>query len=291
MSLVRENRTRFHPRVQEKLRGKLHLDLGERDMTRGFRIIIQTLFAAIVAVFSLGTAMAQSWSQLSPIGGPPSGSYEPAAIYDPATKQMIVFGGSTFGADNNDLWALSLVGSPTWTLLSPAGGPPAPRVGAKAVYDAANTRMVVFGGGLGNTSPCADDVWVLSNANGVSGTPTWSQLAPSGAAPGPRWVSSAVYDPVSNRMTVFGGNNCFSGFYNDVWVLSNANGLGGTPAWTQLAPAGTPPSPSGYHTAVYDSGSNRMIVFGVFNSGSASNQVWVLTNANGLGGTPTWIQL
>ncbi len=205
---------------------------------------------------------------------------------------MLVFGGTDrLGSNFNALWSLSLGPSPQWTLLSPAGPPPSPRVGQKTVYDGFNARMVLFGGGLGQTSPCANDVWVLSNANSVGGTPTWTQLSPSGAAPAGRFVSSAVYDATSNRMTVFGGNDCFSGFYNDVWVLSNANGLGGSPAWTQLTPAGTPPSPSGYHSAVYDPGSNRMILFGVSNAGSYSNQVWVLANANGLGGTPTWIQL
>jgi hypothetical protein len=34
-------------------------------------------------------------------------------------------------------------------------------------------------------------------------------------------------------MIVFGGANCFTAAYNDIWILSNANGLGGVPAWTQ----------------------------------------------------------
>lgn len=259
-------------------------------MTRRFRST-GTLTVLALATISAHIATAQSWTQLAPTGGPPSARLLPTGVYDPATNQMIIFGGSAFSVDTNDLWALTLGGSPTWTLLSPAGTPPAPRVGHEAVYDSANTRMILFGGGLGATSPCANDVWVLSNANSVGGTPTWTQLGPSGPAPAGRYVSSAVYDAASNRMTVFGGNDCFSGFYNDVWVLSNANGLGGTPAWTQLTPAGTPPSPSGYQSAVYDPGSNRMILFGVVSAGSFSNQVWVLTSANGLGGTPTWIQL
>src|ERR1019366_2427734 len=101
--------------------------------------------------------------------------------------------------------------------------------------------------------------------NRANGTPTWSQLSLSGAAPGPRIFHSAVYDPASNRMIVFGGNNCFTAgaqFYNDVWVLSNANGLGGAPAWTQLSPAGAPPSPREHLSAVYDPTNNIMIIFG-----------------------------
>ena len=43
----------------------------------------------------------------------------------------------------------------------------------------------------------------------------------------------ASRDVANNRMTVFGGAAQGSGIAtNAVWVLSNANGLGGTPAWT-----------------------------------------------------------
>ena len=249
------------------------------------------LFGALLLTCATTPGAAQSWNQLAPTGGPPSGRYEPSGVYDAATNQMIIFGGGVFGVDTNDVWTLSLGASPQWTLVSPAGTLPPPRVGQKTVYDSTNSRMIVFGGGLGNTSPCGNDVWVLSNANSLGGTPTWTQLSPSGSFPAGRFESSAIYDAASNTMTIFGGNDCFSGFYNDVWLLSNANGLGGSPAWTQLAPAGTPPDPSGYHSAVYDPGSNRMVVFGVASAGSRSNEAWVLTNANGLGGTPTWMQL
>lgn len=171
--------------------------------------------------------------------------------------------------------------------MNPAGRPPARRAGASAVYDSTNSRMIVFGGALGRSSPCEDDTWVLSNANGAAGTPTWSSLTPVGSLPAVRWSQAAVYDPNSNRMIIFGGNNCFSGFFNDVWVLTNANGLGGTPSWTQLSTLGTPPSPRANMPAVYDPTNNTLIIFG----GGGLNDVWTLSNANGLGGTPQWTQL
>jgi hypothetical protein len=87
-------------------------------------------------------------------------------------------------------------------------------------------------------------------------------------------------------MIVFGGLVEGVGWTNDVWVLENANGLGGTPHWTQLAPTGTPPSVRDKHTAVYNSDTNRMIVFGgvTYEAGSWQllNDVWVLTDANGI---------
>jgi hypothetical protein len=87
-------------------------------------------------------------------------------------------------------------------------------------------------------------------------------------------------------MTIFGGQPfsgpvTFSGF-NDVWVLANANGLGGTPLWTKLAIAGLKPGPRFGHTAVYDAVNNRMMVFGGENVDAAYYVTWVLSHANGL---------
>ena len=50
--------------------------------------------------------------------------------------------------------------------------------------------------------------------------------------------------------------------FSDVWVLTNANGLTGTPRWIRLLPAGPGPSPRFYHSAVYEPGTNRLVVFG-----------------------------
>ena len=209
---------------------------------------------------------------------------------------MIVFGGvlgagpnATTNENFNDVWRLNR--NLSWTSMSPAGTPPAPRSGPSAVYDDRNNRMIVFGGGLGFASPCENDVWILTNANDKGGTPTWTQLSPSGSPPAPRARHTAVYDPHSNRMIVFGGNNCFSTNLADVWVLSNANGLGGTPTWTQLSPSGASPDPRSQLSAVYDHASNRMIIFGGESAAGYNNDVWVLSHANGIGGTPTWTQM
>src|SRR5579871_5827459 len=51
---------------------------------------------------------------------------------------------------------------------------------------------------------------------------------------------SAVYDPVSNNMIVFGGNASTLGLAttSQVLLLSNANGLGGSSAFSILVPDG-----------------------------------------------------
>ncbi len=200
---------------------------------------------------------------------------------------------------------LLVVSAPTaaqsWTQLAPTGGPPPVRIFHSAVHNPATNRMIVFGGlngaGFVGIEPKLNDVWVLENADGLGGAPNWIQLFPTGGPPIARVGHSAVYDPATNRMTVFGGNpnfgNCF-GTVNDLWVLENADGLGGTPTWTQLFPTGGPPTKRYLHSAVYDAATNRMIMFGGHDACGFPNhaqEVWVLTNANGLGATPTWTQL
>ncbi len=241
---------------------------------------------------------ANQWISLSPTGGPPPARQAHSTVFDLQTDDMIVFGGTDGECggecDFNDVWSLSFGANPQWTQISPSGTLPPARTGASAAFDSGNSALIIFGGGEGSSSPCQSDTWVLSNTNGIYDVPAWSQLDPGGTLPAARISHSAVYDPGSNRMIVFGGSDCSSEgaqFYNDVWVLTNANGLSGPPNWVQLTFSGPVPSARGNHTAVYDPASNTMIIFGGTDATDQFNDVWVLSNANGVSGTPTWTQL
>lgn len=252
------------------------------------------LTIASVLVSLLSVARAQQWSLLTP----PVPRFLTSAVYDPNSSQMIIFGGVHAGGTHmNDVWRLQApptIGVFRWIQSNASGSGPQPRQGHTAVYDPTPgiDRMTIFGGGLGNSSPCANDAWVLTNASSAGGTlASWTLLATVGDPPSPRINHTAVFDPGSNRMIVFGGQNCFTTFFSDVWVLVNANGLGGTPTWQQLNPTGSSPGPRGYHTAVYDPLTNRMIIHGGGGGVSLASDVWILSNANGLGGIPAWSQL
>jgi hypothetical protein len=236
------------------------------------------------------------------------GRWAGAGAYDAATNSLLVFGGSGFsgggivGGVTNDLLSLSNangIGTGTWTQVIPYGDPGSPpaRDTHTAVYDAANSRLIVFGGcaWVGqNCTTLLNDVWVLTNANGQAGTPTWVQLSPAGTPPAGRWAHSAAYDPVNNRMMIYGGDDNQSPVtFSDTWVLSNANGLGGTPTWTQLLPTGGPPEGQDISSVVYDAANNVLIQFAgvTHNFLAGTNSVWSLSNANGLGGAPVWKKL
>ena len=160
----------------------------------------------------------------------------------------------------------------SWTVLPPPSG----RFGHAVAFDAAGDRAVMFGGVVNLAQN------VLSNETffmDVSGSGAWTPLAVSDTPPSARQWHSMVYDPVRNRMVIFGGKSADGTLLNDVWQLS----LSGSPAWTQLAPTGTPPAPRSAHCAAYDPVNDRMIVFG--GAGASNfNDVWALS----LAGTPAW---
>jgi len=241
---------------------------------------------------------APQWTNLIPnnASGSPPVRRGNTAIYDEVNDRLTIFGGDQFGQKLGDAWVLTnatgKAGTPAWVQVSPSGGPPSPRSDTTGVYDARHNIMIVSGGTTNFGQP-ANDTWVLTNANGLAGTPQWKQLQPTGGPPPGPWFRATVYDQASNRMTVFGGGICCGPpYYNDVWVLTGANGLEATSQWVQLSPTGTAPAPRLGATAVYDFPSNRMIIFGgQVDSGTQVNGVWVLTHANGLGGTPAWFHM
>src|SRR5262249_12373524 len=125
-------------------------------------------------VWALSLSGTPTWSAITPTGMAPSPRHGQVAIYDPIRSRMVVFGGFDGATWRNDIWALSLSGTPTWTQINTSGLAPVGRYFHSAIYDQVRDRMVVLGG-YGSTGR-QNDVWALS----LSGTPSWSQLTPSG---------------------------------------------------------------------------------------------------------------
>ncbi len=245
-----------------------------------------------------GSAAAQSWIELAPLGGPPDPNvFLPRIAYDSTSNRLIVFrpGNPAVGGLGNQVWILTnangLGGTPAWIQLAPGGTAPAINWGASIVYDRASNSLIVFGGCFANCGFPLDGVFVLTNANGLGGTPIWSQSTVTN--PFTRSNHTAVYDSANNLMIAFGGQlGFFDSSQNDTRLLDNANGVASPSTWTGVSTSGGPPGPRNDHTAVHDATGNRMIVYAgaqliCCNLISDYDDVWVLTDANGLG-TPTW---
>ena len=147
-----------------------------------------------------------TWSQLQPAGPLPPVRAGHTAVYDPLEDRMIVFGGRPEFL--NDVWSLSLA-NPQWTRFEPDGALPEPREGAPGIYDPVEKRLIIFGGWDGSTT--RNDTWAFSFV-----TSSWEQLLPAGVPP-IRSGAAAIYDPLVDRMIVFGGKS--SSVRNDTWAL------------------------------------------------------------------------
>lgn len=201
-----------------------------------------------------------------------------AMVLDPVADRLLLYAGPTAGPTPAGVFALNLGDPlPTWVPLSSTGTPPTSRSDYSVVFDPVRYRLLVFGGYIGGTFPrfYGNSVWALS----LSGTPEWTELAPTGQPPKGRGGHAAVYDPVHDRMVVHGG------FYPDeppiganlildeCWALS----LSGTPAWQFLPPAGSVPAARRGHVAAVEPGGPGMVVFGGLSAfGAFRNDAWVL---------------
>ena len=203
--------------------------------------------------------------------------------YDPATSQLVLFGGRS--PERADTWAWD---GNMWTQLTPSTNPTA-RDSAVMAFDASTQSLVLFGGDDGTT--VRNDTWAW---NGT----TWTQLddSPLGctnncaSSPPGRQLAAMAPDPVGGGTVLFGGEtgNNVSSNRNDTWVWSGT-------AWTQANdnPAGctndcasSPPARQAA-SMVDDAvpGADQILLFGgLATSGSDLGDTWTWSP------TPSWTQ-
>ena len=116
----------------------------------------------------------------------------------------------------------------------------------------------------------------------------WSQISTTGSIPELK-NHSAVYDPIADRILVFGGRNANGLSSNELWALRIANYQ-----WLRIIPNGNSPAARYTQNAYFDSLNNRMIIWSgqgielyndvwAFNFGTNSwQQLWPDGNVNGV---------
>jgi hypothetical protein len=184
-----------------------------------------------------------TWTQVHPAHAPSARSGA-AIVYDPATRQLLLFGGSgnlaLGGGYSNQTWVWT---GCTWRQLHPATSP-SPRHAADMIYDAATHDVILFGGYDGSY---LNDTWAW---NGTS----WTQLTPA-TAPSPRDTDAFVYDPASQSAILYGGFSTSTGRLDDTWSWNGST-------WTQLSPATSPGLTSVGWQATYDTASGQVLLYG-----------------------------
>ena len=217
------------------------------------------------------------WRLLPTLGSGPFPRAGMSAVYDSLRDRVLVFGGrSGFqGHVSNELWSLSLADAPEWSKLDVSSGPsPTARFDASLVLDSRD-RLVLFGGDWGGAGD--SDMWVLP----LTSFPLmWHDMPLAGPGPGPRARHGAVYCPVTDRITVFGGERGVlnvKGVYKlrpaVTWELVLSDPSHWVPRST--APADSSPAPESGGVLVADpSGESATLVPGDQGYGHDDPSVW-----------------
>jgi hypothetical protein len=227
------------------------------------RLCLRRVGVAVVAVvaagglFGVGTAIAAppSWSNVTPTSGTsPTPRIGAAMVYDPATKDVVLFGGYDGSSVLGDTWVWN--GS-TWSKLTPSAAPSA-RESAAMVFDQASGQLLLFGGivPVANApSTFFNDTWVWTGA-------TWQQLQPASSPPA-RGFASIAYDATSKNVVLFGGASQGS-YLGDTWTWDGSTWAEASqtglvlvmlPRWRPTRPLGTSSCSAGTPMARPTSGS------------------------------------
>lgn len=208
-----------------------------------------------------GTPPTQAPATAAPIVGPvcsdqrtsasPRAKFHYAVTWDPVNGRMLLFGGDD-GTISSELWSYCPA-TDAWTLIQPTGPGIAPRYNHTMVWDAARERALVFGGAVLGVAGTSNELWAFTPAD-----LRWSRLAPAGRLPPGRGAHVAVWDPVGDRMLMFGGQfGDAADVYADLWSYSPV-----TNRWEALAATGPSPKPRQGHSAVWSPDLERMLVYG-----------------------------
>jgi len=188
-----------------------------------------------------------------------------AALGDPATGSIMVFGGND-GPIVDQIPKAEYLGD-TWRFDPDQGwtdvsGDTAPSArGRYAVSSDPAGRVLIYGGrwrqaGTSGNYTLYSDLWAFDTA-----TNGWSEVDPgTTGAPSPRYYAVSAYDSDAGRLFVYGGDTNPSALTinpsQEVWSYGGG-------AWQQESPTGTVPAPARLYMAyTYDSQRNRLVVFG-----------------------------
>ncbi len=267
---------------------------------------------AIVAMTSIGVWIATrdrpvaaaaadvEWQPVKPIGRGAPGAFGAVAVLDSTGEALLVFGGVAdvdrqlivpLGQAYWRLRGLSSGDAASWTRIAVAAGPhPTARWLFGASSDTPHDRVIVHGGALGFTSPCANDSWVLNHASGIGHAPEWVRVRIRGQLPPLRAAFDQVYDASRRRLIVFAGNDCIYPRFHDTWVLAFDDSTLASGTWSQLVPdtsAGVPVHRDSYRAA-YDTAAGRLYVFGGRAGTNVTGELWALDHASGDDAAPAW---
>jgi hypothetical protein len=134
------------------------------------------------------------------------------------------------------------------------------------IYDPVQQRIVLYGGKT-DENKVVNEVWSLDLVKNV-----WQKIAIEGEAPPTSEDHVVIYDPMSYRMILHGGEDGLT--TNKTWSFDLK-----TQRWRNMADSTAPARED--HTAIWDSRGKRMVIFGGRNKSQDNDdiniyEIWAL---------------
>ena len=200
--------------------------------------------------------------------GRPSRRQQAAAAYDPATGQLVLFGGLAS--------PLTYLGD-TWTWDGKAWSfraGPGTQQAAPIAYDGYTRQLLLFG----DYDPSAATLGSGHTWSWSGGS--WAEVSTTG--PPAREGAVMAYDAASRQLVLFGGDQWSSTFLGDTWTWNGSR-------WTQVAGSGPPARTRA--SMVYDAATRQLVLFGGQSAAVPLGDTWTWdgarwTPAAGPGPTP-----
>ncbi len=211
------------------------------------------------AVVVLVAISALSWGSVRAVQRQPGVSGPPAVggaalAFDAQTNEDVLFGGCNYLVCSNTTW---LWDGHRWLASTGQQGPP--QMGyAGAAYSAKMRAIVMFGGateqGLG---PALNSTWVWAQG--------WHRLTADGPPAGRRFPAVA-YDPSSQQLVLFGGDNAAGRPLSGTYVM-------GRTGWRRLKLAHEPPARTAAAMA-WDPSLKALLLYGGSNGSARLGGTW-----------------
>jgi hypothetical protein len=205
-----------------------------------------------------------------------------AVIYDEASQQAFLFGGSGYHPQFtqllDDVWRYDVVAQ-TWTEVTPVGDP-LPAGGSRRFAGRWGAGEGYLHGGYGT-----GDLDELFHVAVEGDTLRFEEVTQMDPKPAPRSLHGFAYDPEGDTYYLFGGVSSL--LFGDTWQMKIEDG---TAVWTQLMLDPTPSGRYGFFTG-FDEVARRFIVYAGAQGGVPLNpatDTWALETG---GETPRWVLL
>lgn len=229
---------------------------------------MQLLPLACLLAAPLAAPLAAQWHAL-PTAAAPAPRLGAAAAFDPASGQVVLFGGSSpvgpgLGTRFGDTWTYDGHG---WRRIAVSPSP-SPRTAALAA-DLARGVLVLYGGDSPNPffgGPALDETWELRAG-------AWSRVQPA-QTPGGRTQHALAYDAARHRVVLYGGlaDTTSSGLGSPPPTLTSTWEYDGA-TWTQATPAHDP-GPLADAAMCWHNAMQCIVLFGGQNAQGLPTTTW-----------------